>query len=258
MTKLVWMSDLHFAQEGTVLGHDPRARLRTAIDHINAHHTDASLCVISGDMVHRGTARDYAALRSELDRLAMPYAPMMGNHDTRELLRAALPLPDACMEGFVQYEIETADGLILCLDTHRSGSDAGEFCADRRAWLRTRLEDAGNRPAYLFLHHPPMDLGLPAQDTEKMTYGAAFLDLVEDHRATRHLFIGHVHRTVTGSVRGIPFTTMRSVLFQAPPPSPPWDWSNFTPGKEAPCIGVVFLSGGDVTIQIEEISQQPN
>lgn len=256
MTKLVWMSDPHFAHEGTVLGHDPRARLRAAIDHINTHHADAELCVISGDMVNRGTAQDYAALRTELDALAMPYAPMMGNHDTRDLLRAALPLPDTCMDGFVQYEIETADGLILCLDTHRTGSDAGEFCADRRDWLRARLQDAGDRPAYLFVHHPPMALGLPAQDTENMTDGPGFLDLVQAHPATRHLFIGHVHRAVTGSVRGIPFATMRSVLFQAPPPRPTWDWSTFKPGQEAPCIGVVFLSEGDVTIQIEEIIRQ--
>ena len=53
------MSDIHFAAEGNVLGHDPRIRLETAIEHINAHHSDAEMCVITGDMVNRGTQADY-------------------------------------------------------------------------------------------------------------------------------------------------------------------------------------------------------
>ena len=66
MSKIIWMSDLHFAADGLVAGVDPRARVRAAVDHINTHYRDAEICVISGDMVNRGTVKDYTALRLEL------------------------------------------------------------------------------------------------------------------------------------------------------------------------------------------------
>lgn len=252
MTKLIWMSDPHFVQEGDVLGHDPRIRLQAAIDHINAHHADAQLCVISGDMVNRGTRADYEGVKAKLEGLSIPYAPMVGNHDTRDLFRDVLPVPAASMADFVQYKVATPDGLIVCLDTLKAGSDAGELCDARREWLQDTLRDAGETPVFLFLHHPPMALGLPMQDTVNMEDGQAFLDLVTGFDCVKHLFIGHVHRPITGTIRGIPFATMRSVLYQAPPPRPDWNWDTFKPAMEAPNIGVVHLQGASVTLQYDQ------
>ena len=252
MVKLIWMSDPHFTHQGDVLGHDPRARLQAAIDHINTHHADAALCVISGDMVNRGTPADYQALKAQLASLGVPTFPMVGNHDNRDLFRVSLPLPGTCMADFIQYNVATPQGQLLCLDTQKTGSDAGEFCTSRSAWLRGRLQDAGDLPVYIFMHHPPMLLGLPMQDTENMENGAAFLDLISGFACVKYLFIGHVHRPITGAVRGIPFATMRSVLYQAPPPRPDWDWQTFQPSKEAPNIGIIQLSGGSVTMQYDQ------
>jgi len=257
MVKIVWMSDPHFTQAGDVLGHNPRIRLAKAIEHINRHHEDTDLCVISGDLVNRGTTEDYRALRAALDGLSMPYAPMMGNHDDRALLRAALPLPAPVsgggMSDFIQYSLPTPAGLLVCLDTHRIGSDGGEFCADRFAWLEAMLHKAGDTPVFLFMHHPPMALGLPTQDKENMADGDVFLDRIARFSAVKHLFIGHVHRAISGQVRGIPFATMRSVLLQAPAPRPHWDWSSFTPAQEPPNIGILTLSKeGSVLLHYEQ------
>ena len=60
--KIIWMSDLHFARAGDVLGHDPRLRLEAAVAHVNRHHADADCCIISGDLVNRGELADYQAL----------------------------------------------------------------------------------------------------------------------------------------------------------------------------------------------------
>lgn len=254
MSKVIWMSDPHFVAEGEVLGHDPRARLAAAIAHVNAHHRDAALCVMSGDMVNRGTEMDYAGLKAMLAELVIPVCPMVGNHDDRALLRAALSVPDSAMEAFVQYEIDAGDARLLLLDTQRAGADAGEFCTTRRQWLKTVLDHDPEKPAILFMHHPPMDLGLPMQDMDRMQDGDGFLDLLAAHRSVRFLCIGHVHRPIAGTVRGIPFATMRSLLYQAPAPRPAWDWDNFQPAGEAPQLGVLYLSGGDVTLQFEEFN----
>ncbi|MGI9370135.1 MAG: phosphodiesterase, partial [Ruegeria sp.] len=227
MLKLIWMSDLHFTHEGEVLGHDPRIRLDAAVDHVNHHHADAGLCVISGDLVNRGSRVGYEALQTRLDKLSVPYLPMVGNHDDRDLLRQTLPLPQSCMTDFIQYSVSTSDGLIVCLDTQKSGSDAGEFCAERIGWLQRVLENAEGALVYLFMHHPPMALGLPMQDTENLENGDEFLSLISRFDCVKYLFVGHVHRPISGTVTGIPFSTMRSVLYQAPPPRPEWNWDTF-------------------------------
>jgi len=252
VAKVIWMSDLHFVHEGTVLGYNPRVRLRMAIDHINAHHADAEMCIISGDLVNRGTSADYAALAQELERLSVPYYPMVGNHDDRALLRTHLPIPETTQPEFVQYSLETPVADLLCLDTQCVGQDAGESCDRRSDWLRSALRDAGAKPVYIFMHHPPMALGLPMQDLDCMRDGERFLDLISAFQSVRHLFIGHVHRPITGVVRGIPYATMRSVLYQAPPPQPAWDWDSFAPAREAPALGVLSLLEGDVALHYDQ------
>lgn len=251
--KIIWLSDLHFTTTDSVLGHDPRIRLNAAISLINTDHADADFCVISGDLVNRGTIRDYAELAAMLDRLAVPLLPMVGNHDDRALLRQTLPVPTDAMSGFLQYAVTTDSNLVLCLDTQKAGSDAGEFCQARLDWLDTILTSNKHKSAWVFMHHPPMPLGLPMQDQDRMDDGERFLDLLQRHDNIGQLFIGHVHRPITGMIRSIPFATMRSVLYQAPPPTPPWDWSNFAPAQEAPELGVIDITKGSAILQYLQI-----
>ena len=251
MSKLIWISDLHFTATGDVLGHDPRIRLQAAIDHINNHHADAVYCVISGDLVNRGTKEGYAALAEQLANLSVPILPMVGNHDDRRLLRDHFALPPGAMADFVQYAVPFRDGTALCLDTQETGEDFGTFCDRRLEWLQARLTKLAG-PIYIFMHHPPMPLGLPMQDQDRLKDAGPFLDLVAGAGAVKHLFIGHVHRPITGAIRGIPYATMRSVLYQAPPPVPAWDWSTFAPATEAPQIGVLTTEADQIRLQYEE------
>ncbi len=252
MTKLIWLSDLHFVAEGLVQGHDPQQRLDMAVAHVNAHHPDAACCVVSGDLVDRATAADYRAVRAGLDKLAMPWLPMVGNHDDRALVRALLPVPTGGMSDFVQYAMTTDVGLIVCLDTLTPGADGGSFCAARQAWLHDCLARNVGMPALIFMHHPPMALGLPMQDSDRLAEGEALLDLLAEHPNVRQLCIGHVHRPITGNIRRMPFATMRAVLYQAPPPVPAWNWDSFVPAREAPALGVIHMKDGGVLLQYEQ------
>ena len=249
MLKAIWMSDPHFTVTGDVLGHDPKVRLSAAIDHINNHHSDSAFCIISGDLVNRGSLEDYTALKQHLNRLCCPYLPMVGNHDDRELLKTTFQLPTDCMEDFIQYSQSTPEGLLIGLDTQKTGSDAGEFCETRSKWLKTVLMNSGDTPVYLFMHHPPLPLGLPMQDVDCMQNGEAFLDMIGAFQSVKQLFIGHVHRPICGTMRGIPYATMRSILYQAPPPQPYWDWESFAPAHEAPNLGVLTIENSDVCLK---------
>ncbi|MGI9369059.1 MAG: phosphodiesterase, partial [Ruegeria sp.] len=60
------------------------------------------------------------------------------------------------------------------------------------------------------------------------------------------------HRPISGTVTGIPFSTMRSVLYQAPPPRPEWNWDTFRPSQEAPNLGVVTIADTGVNLQFDQ------
>jgi len=256
--KLIWMSDLHVAEEKDVIGHDTHARLQMACDYINKYHSDAEICVISGDLVDRGTKTGYEVVRNHLEGLVIPYMPMVGNHDRRSLFCEMFQIPTTAKAPFVQSTRNIGDARIICLDTLDEGQDSGAFCQARRDWLKSELLDAADRSVYLFMHHPPMPLGLPMQDQDRMVYGDAFLDVLVEYSNIRHMFIGHVHRPICGTVRGIPFATLPAVSYQAPAPWPAWDWKSFSPAPEAPKMAVIAVNGGDAQVHYVEFCDYEN
>lgn len=255
MTKIIWMTDPHFQTSGTIDGLDPRARLEAAINYLNAHHADADFAVLSGDLVGDDIEGDYTGIATYLAKSDVPIYPLMGNNDEREGFRKHLALPENAMSDFVQYLIDTPDQTFICLDTHKIGSAKGQFCAERQAWLDTVLRQSPDKPAYIFMHHPPLALGLPPQDDLMLEENAAFLDLISKHRNVSHMFMGHVHRPTAGTVRGVPFATLGALSFQAPPPRPAWDWGSFKPSKEAPQLGVIVIENGNLVIQYTQFCQ---
>ena len=200
--------------------------------------------VLSGDLVGDDINGDYSLLAAYLAQSKIPVYPLVGNNDDRAGFRAHLALPSGVMDDFVQYAIDMDDACILCLDTHMIGSHAGQFCTARKAWLHGHLTD---KPTYIFMHHPPMNLHLPPQDSIKLQEGDRFLDLIRDR--IQHLFIGHVHRPTCGTIQGIPFATLGALSFQAPAPRPAWDWDSFVHAHEAPHYGVLYIKNGNVTLQ---------
>lgn len=214
--KLIQISDLHFVPPGIrLLGLDPRARLEAAIADINAHHGDAELCILSGDLVDVATPEAYGALRETLAGLSVPYRAMIGNHDDRAVFRQAFPETPTDKNGFVQSVVSTPAGDLVLLDTHEPGTAGGAYCARRQAWLRARLAEAAGRPVYLFMHHPPFHIGIPSLDRIALDDPPAFAAAL-DGAAVAHIFFGHAHRPLAGGWRGIPFSGVRATVHQVP------------------------------------------
>ena len=209
--KVIQVSDLHFVPPGTRLfGIDPRERLAAAVQDINAKHADAQACLFTGDLADHGTPEAYGALRKVLSDLHLPYRLLIGNHDDRANFIDAFPEAPLDENGFVQSVVQTSAGDLVLLDTHQAGTHAGTFCAARQAWLRARLSDAADRPVYIFMHHPPFDIGIPSLDRIRLLDVENFAAAIEG-ADLRHIFFGHVHRPVSGSWRGIPYSALRSV-----------------------------------------------
>jgi 3',5'-cyclic AMP phosphodiesterase CpdA len=250
--KLIHLTDTHLVKPGlTLYGLDPEERLRQAVASINALHADADLVVITGDLAHWGEATAYAALAECLDQLRPPCVQILGNHDDRQAYHLAFAQGMRDADGFVQGVRETSAGRLLFLDTNQPGTHMGWYCEQRLAWLAERLAESKGTPVFIFMHHPPFDVGLPSMDRISLQQKAAFAETVLPYRSDiRHLFYGHVHRPISGSWLGIPFSTLRATSHQV--------WLDFNAGTdipgshEPPAYAVVLISAESVVVHTHD------
>ncbi len=216
--KVLVLTDLHLRAPGqTIIGLDPIARLAAAFEAAWAEHSDADVMILMGDLTHSGRPEEYAILREMTAAAPMPVVYMLGNHDARPGFRAAFPDAPVTAQGHVQQVIDLPHHRIITLDTHEAAPQpdhAGFLCADRLAWLDAALAGAGDLMPVVFAHHPPHATGLPFMDAIRLVNGDMLLDRMRGTGA--HLICGHIHRTISGQAKGVPFTMFKSPCHQAP------------------------------------------
>jgi 3',5'-cyclic AMP phosphodiesterase CpdA len=218
--KLLVFSDLH-VKDGTIIGLDPVARFKAALAHAMVDHSDAQGIILMGDLTHGETVVEYKILKSILAGTAVPITFMMGNHDRRDAFLQVFP--DATLDdaGFVQSSFDIGDWRALTLDTldgppYPEGVHSGRLCNDRLAWLSDQLDHAKDRPVALFIHHPLGDIGFPVMDRIKLENGGTIIDMLHAHPKPVHVMAGHVHRTISGQWKGVPYTVFKSPCHQNP------------------------------------------
>jgi 3',5'-cyclic AMP phosphodiesterase CpdA len=246
--KIIQISDPHLMTPGGLLyGSDPLARLEACLADIGTNHADAELVVISGDLTNDGERAAYAALRETLAGLVPPCRLMLGNHDDRMLFVEMFP--EAVAEnGFVQSVVDRSEGRLVLLDTLDSGHVEGRLCEARLRWLGERLEEARDRPVFLFMHHPPFRIHIPELDRVMLTDANALHDVLLRYGNVRHIFAGHVHRLIAGSWRGIPVSTLRSTNHQTA-----LDFSDsWSLGHEPPAYAVILIDADGVVVHFHD------
>ena len=250
--KLIHFTDTHFVGPGEMLyGLDPRARLDACIADINANHADADLAVLTGDLTHFGDVASFENVRDALSALKVPLRVLLGNHDRNETFRRTFPDVPVDPHGNVQSVMDTAAGRLMFLDTTLAGSHGGRYDAERLDWLEAQFRDSGDTPVFIFMHHPPLQLGIPSMDRIGLAQADAFAARLRPYLPRiRHVFFGHVHRPVSGSWQGVPFSTLRATNHQVrldfhaaggPPVS-----------HEPPAYAVVLIDAANVVIHTHD------
>ena len=250
--KFIQITDTHLVPKGETLHClKPYDRLKACVEDINRCHNDAELCVITGDLAHDGVPDAYINLRACLSELPMPVYLLAGNHDSRSQLLAAFPDISVDAHGFVQFWLDCSAGRFLMLDTVEEGKAWGSYCEKRLVWLQDALAEARDRKVYLFMHHPPFDVGIPSVDRLGLgSDGLQIGEVLADYNNIRHLFFGHVHRPIAGSWRGIPFTTLRGTNHQVPLD---FDAVEVVPkSHEPPAYALVLLSDDQTTMHFHD------
>lgn len=254
--KFIHLTDIHLVAPGAPLnGGVPSDRFAACLEDISRWHGDAEFCVISGDLTEFAEPEAYAHLRDTLAGFPLPCFLMIGNHDDRAVFLSEFPDHPRDENGFIQHRHDCDAGVFLFLDTTVDGADQhqGVLCDQRLGWLRQNLQQAGERPVYLFMHHPPFDIGIDYLDPIRLLNDGAFHEVLQGAGDLRHVFYGHVHRMTYVSWRGIPFTSLPSLNHQIPlnPESVAGEFCD-----EPPAYGVVELSADQMTVHFNTFLQR--
>ncbi len=215
--KFIHVTDPHLVPPGESLwGNTPFERLEACLHDIKTHHSGAAFCFISGDLTDRGEVETYKALKERLSAFPLETVLMLGNHDDRENYFKAFPEAPRDEHGYAQQVLDKGTRRFVFLDTFSEPyNSAGWYCDDRLAWLQAQLESAPGE-VYIAMHHPPFDIGIDYMDRIKLEQHEAFAALLAAYSNVRHIFFGHVHRTVFGSWRGIAYSALPGLNHQVP------------------------------------------
>ena len=256
MTKIIVFTDIHFSVEHLERKINPVERLEAGLHHAARYNGDASHIIITGDLTHHGDVPSYELLRDTLKKYDLPLHLMVGNHDNRENFLSVFPDTPANTNGHVQQTIDVANHRLILLDTLDGPpydyplSHRGMLCKKRLGWLDEQLSTAGGRNCIIFMHHHPHNIGFRAMDTIKLANGDAFYEVIEAHGNTQHIFCGHVHRTISGSHRNIPFSIFKSTVGQMPMRFNSMDFHAET--DEPAAYGIIGLGEQGVTVHTED------
>jgi 3',5'-cyclic AMP phosphodiesterase CpdA len=207
--RIAQISDLHIKPPGTLAyGRvDTAKALQRCIATLNAFEPAPDFVVISGDLADTPNAQEYDHLKQLLAPLKLRFAGIPGNHDSRELLRAAFPgAPYAFPSGALNQKIEIGELDLLLLDSSVPRKPHGELDAPTLSWLDTTLASSSSRPALLFLHHPPFITGISHMDRQNLNNAAELETIIRRHPRALAVATGHVHRATLTMFAGRPCT----------------------------------------------------
>jgi Icc protein len=232
-TRILQLSDVHrFADpDERLFGIPTRELFEDVLAHVERSGLRPDHVVVTGDHTHDELPQTYAAVREELapflDRLWL----VPGNHDDRAVLRAAFDdrIP-ADGEGRVTFSFRAGDWLCLGLDTQVPGAVGGRIGAEQVDWIRAQLDEHRPRAAVLFMHHPPVELGLAWLDRIGLEDADLLHDLLMDQPRVRLVCCGHVHHETSNRVGSAEVVTVPSTGLQFSPTGDVAEFATAPPG----------------------------
>ena len=224
------ITDFHVRTHGAgnAFGIDNNANLSAAVAMLNDLDPAPDLVIGTGDLTNRGRREEYRALRDLLAPLDSPIYLIPGNHDSAPRLREMFSDHEylASNDHFLSYVVDRYPLRLIGFDSTLPDAHNGAVCSKRLAWLRSRLEEAPERPTLLFMHHPPVKTGIWWMDGIGLVEGITELrDLLNAHPQVQRIVCGHLHRAVQANLGRTPVSVCPSTTYQVcldtRPESPP-------------------------------------
>jgi len=195
------VTDTHFGGPA-----DARARAERVLAHLLAIDPRPDVLLVTGDIADHGTPEEYAEARAVFDTWPGPKLVGTGNHDVRaEFARGLL---DREGDTPILLGLEAAEFRLLMLDSLVPAQDGrridhGELGPDQLEWLDRQLS-SGDKPTFVCLHHPPVDIGLGLMAPILLEDPEPLELLIMKHPHVVATLVGHAHTACATTFAGRP------------------------------------------------------
>lgn len=184
---------------------DNNGRLAAAVESIVAESPALDALVVTGDLTDTSHPDSFVTLTCELAKIDVPVLALPGNHDTRGATRRAFPDAGWVDADHLSWVHDVSGVRVIGLDSTRPGYHGAEFDEDRADFLRGVLAVPHPGPTLLAMHHPPFVTGVEWMDRAGFVGLDRFTELIAEHPgAVDKVVCGHLHRSITSVVAGVP------------------------------------------------------
>ncbi|MDY6829311.1 MAG: 3',5'-cyclic-AMP phosphodiesterase [Pseudomonadota bacterium] len=223
--EVVQVTDCHlFADlEGRLAGVQTDASLRAVLEHID-RHAEPDLLLLTGDLSQDETEPSYHRLLSHLKGRAPEMLWLPGNHDAPELMRRLGTL------ALNRVDLTLGRWRILTLNSHWAGHTEGRLAETELARLDAQLQAEPDLPTLVAVHHPPVPIGTPWLDAQRIVNGDALMECLGRFDQVRMLLCGHVHQAFSATHGGFRLMTSPSTCAQFAPHSDRFSLDTLGPG----------------------------
>jgi len=244
---LILIADIHLSDlPANSFGVDTKANFEHVLERVSAHSPDH--VVMMGDYSLKAPRREDVLFASaKLKKLGLPYSFIAGNHDRSFDVSEAFP-GGSLVNDELYYRKEFGNFTGLFLDTAKA-----EISELQLAWLKRQLV-ATSQQALVFMHHPPIEMGVPFMDNkhsfndpEREVYKVLF-----GGTSPVHVFSGHYHTARSTQVERHSIHLCPSTYFQLNPMQEEFGVSHAMPG-----IRHVELIDNQVRTWIEFLPNRP-
>lgn len=177
--------------------------------------------LVTGDIAHDpepDTYRGFAELVAA--HFNGPCLCVAGNHDVAAAMGELLEPTTLLLPGWQ----------LVALDSHVD--DTPEASVSAEDWARVQLALGVNPDRFTIVatHHPPMEVGCPWLDKDRIKNGGELLESLSERPSVKGMVFGHAHQTVETEYRNMPVLGTPSTCFQFAPGSAEFAIDDLKPG----------------------------
>jgi Icc protein len=216
VTRIAHISDFHLPTKPGQSVNDalPDANLLEAVAELKKQTPKPDLVVLGGDLLNDGQKGNYDTIGELFKELQIPFCSVVGNHDDLKALKKSSLIEKA--KGYPGYgSFEHAHLHIILLNSAGTGTSSGNIEEKQLLWLSEDLCKNQGKPTLMFMHHHPVDSGIPWLDKMKLQNADAFWEIVPPYsKNILGVFFSHLHIQLTTVIRGVLVASPPAVCFQ--------------------------------------------
>ncbi len=207
--RVIQLTDLHIGGVAEpTYGVDVRSNFLQILGEVRFAKADH--VVLTGDFCYQnGDLEIYQWIKDRLDKLDIPYDLIPGNHDDADLMAQTFNREHLLNQGEFYFAKKFDKWICLFLDSSR-----GKHSDLQLKWLKRQLHQA-NEPVIIFMHHPPVKVGIPYMDDN---HALQDIDAIQriltayPHRV--QVYTGHYHVEKTIQFDNVCVQVTPSCFFQ--------------------------------------------